>query len=389
MSLRNATAIAGVGNTAYTRGTDKSAIELHLEASFKALADAGLTPADVDGIMPAASAGRIVEDFTRNLGIRDLRFSSTKHMGGGSMIASIHDAVMAVGSGEASCVLVSGGRLGYSSERVSTGNFVREHVFDDVFEFEVPYGSPTAATWFAQCAQRHMYLYGTTSEQMGHVSVTMREHAQLNPKALMYGKPITLADHQASRMITTPFRLLDCSLESDGAAAAVIVSAERARDLPKPPVYISGVGESHGYPPTSITQKPDLAFIPALQSAAERAYDMAGITVDDLDGLYIHEGFSWFVIGTLEAIGVCKVGEGGPYVEDGNIKLGGRLPLNTNGGAMSEGHVSGMNHLAEAVRQLRGEVPAARQIANVSTVAVVTEGNFLDGAMTVLSKDAA
>src|SRR5260370_763363 len=172
----------------------------------------------------------------------------------------------------------------------------------DVVEFEAPYGNLVAAQWFAQAAQRHMHGDGTTSEQLGHVAVTMREHANLNPGALMHGKPMTLADHQNSRMITTPFRLFGCSRESDGAAAAVVTSA-------------------------------------------------------DLGCLLIQEGFPWCVIGGLEAVGVVKRGEGGPSAAEGHIRLGGTLPVNPNGGALSEGHVSGMNHLIEAVRQLRGEVP--------------------------------
>ena len=139
-----------------------------------------------------------------------------------------------------------------------------------MLEFEQPYGNMGAAQWFAQAAQRHMYQYGTTSEQLGHVAVTCRAHANLNPQALMYGKPMTLADHQASRMITTPFRLFDCSLESDGAGALVVTSAERARALGRGPALIAGVGESHSNPPTSLTQKPDMAVVQSLQVAAAR-----------------------------------------------------------------------------------------------------------------------
>jgi len=240
--LADRCAIVGVGNTAYTRGTDRSTLDLHLEAALRALDDAGLTPAEVDGVMPSASAGRCAEDFIRNLGLRDLAFSSTVHMGGASTVASIQSACLAISAGLASCVLVPAGRRGYSGERVSTGQNVKEAIMSDVLEFEAPYGNLVAAQWFAQAAQRHMYSYGTTSEQLGHVAVTMREHANLNPGALMHGKPMTLADHQNSRMITTPFRLFDCSLESDGAGAVVVTSAERARDLAKAPVRVRDRG---------------------------------------------------------------------------------------------------------------------------------------------------
>ena len=386
MKLSKQCAIVGVGNTAYTRGTDRSTLELHLEASTLALADAGLSAADVDGVMPSATAGRCAEDFILNLGLRDLRFSTTVHMGGASLIASIQSACLAVSAGLASCVLLPAGRRGYSGERISTGQAVAERVMADVNEFEAPYGNLVAVQWFAQAAMRHMHEYGTTSEQLGHIAVACRAHANLNPQALMYGKPLTLDDHQNSRMITTPFRLFDCSLESDGAGAIVITSAERARDLAKPAVLVSGVGEAHGYPPTSLTQKPDMAVVDSLRRASAGAFAMAGITPQDLDCLLIHEGFTWYVIAALEALGIVGPGEGGPFVEAGNMLLGSTLPINPNGGALSEGHVSGMNHVIEAVRQLRREVPPPRQVSPCETVAVVNEGNFFDGSVLVLSR---
>ncbi|HEX4018507.1 MAG TPA: hypothetical protein VHX15_17345 [Frankiaceae bacterium] len=386
MKLSQQCAIVGVGNTAYTRGTDRTTLELHLEASSRALADAGLTSADVDGVMPSATAGRCAEDFALNLGLRDLKFSTTVHMGGASLIASIQSACLAITAGIASCVLVPAGRRGYSGERISTGNAVVEPVVADVTQFELPYGNVAAAQWFAQAAMRHMHEYGTTSEQLGHVAVTCRAHANLNPQALMYGRPLTLEDHQNSRMITTPFRLYDCSLESDGAGALVITSAERARDLAKPAVLVSGFGEAHGYPPTSLTQKPNMAVVESLQRASGRAFAMAGITPDDLHCLLIHEGFTWYVLAALEALGIVGLGEGGPFVEAGNMALGSRLPINPHGGALSEGHVSGVNHVIEAVRQLRREVPPERQVDPCDTLAVVNEGNFFDGSVLVLTR---
>lgn len=321
-----------------------------------------------------------------NLGLRNVNHSSSTHTGGASLISSIQNACMAITSGVATTVLVAAGRRGYSGERVSTGQIVKEPMMASVDEFERPYGNLVAAQWFAQAAQRHMHDYGTTSEQLGHVAVTCREHANLNPAALMHGRPMTLADHQASRMITTPFRLFDCSLESDGAGALVITSVERARDLAQEPIVIGGVGEAHPYPSTSLTQKPSIAEVPALAHAARRAFGMAGITTDDIDCLMIHEGFTWYVIAALEALGVVGPGEGGPFVEEGNIRLGGRLPLNTHGGALSEAHCSGMNHILEAVRQLRRQVEPVRQVHGAETAVVVNEGNFFEGAVMVLHR---
>ena len=386
MSLADRCAIVGIGNTAYTRGTDRTTLQLHLEASLRALDDAGLSTDDVDAVLPSAVAGRHAEELAMNLGLRNLRFSTTVHMGGASLIASIQDACLAITSGAASCALVPAGRRGYSGERVSTGRSVPEGVMASTTEFERPFGNLVAVQWFAQAAMRHMHTYGTTSEQLGHVAVNSRANAGLNPQALMHGRPMTLADHQASRMISSPFRLLDCSLESDGAGAVVITSLERSRDLDVVPAVIAGVAEAHSYPSTSLTQKPDMATVPSLTEASRRAFAMAGITPGDLDCLQIHEGFTWYVLAALEAIGVVGPGEGGPFVEEGHIALGGRLPVNTHGGSLSEAHVSGINHVIEAVRQLRGTVEPARQVAGCEQVGVVVEGNFFEGSTLVLRR---
>ena len=386
VTLSDRCAIVGVGATPITRGTDATTLELHLEASLAALADAGLTPADVDGILPSAVAGRHAEEFVMNLGLRDLRWSTTVHMGGASLIASIQDACAAIVTGLASCVLIPAGRRGYSGERVSTGRSVPEGVMDSTNEFEKPFGNLVAVQWFAQAAMRHMHEYGTTSEQLGHVAVNSRANANLNPRALMHGRPMTLADHQGSRMISSPLRLLDCSLESDGAGAIVVTSVERAADLDSVPVRIGGVAEAHSYPSTSLTQKPDLARVATLTEASGRAFAMAGITPADLDCLLVHVGFTWYVRAALEAIGVVGPGEGGPFVEEGHIALGGRLPVNTHGGSLSEGHMSGMNHVIEGVRQLRRTVEPERQVQGCEHVGVVIEGNFFEGSTLVLRR---
>jgi acetyl-CoA acetyltransferase len=205
----------------------------------------------------------------------------------------------------------------------------------------------------------------------------------------MYARPLTLVDHQSSRMISSPFRLFDCSLESDGAGAIVVMSAERARDLRQPPVLIGGVAEAHSFPSTSLTQKADMAAVDTLRTASQKAFAMAGVTVANLDCLLVHEGFTWYVIAALEALGVVKPGEGGPYVEEGHIGLGGDLPVNPHGGALSEAHASGVNHIIEGVRQLRRSVEPERQVDPCGTVAVVNEGNFFDGGVLVLRTEPA
>jgi acetyl-CoA acetyltransferase len=187
-------------------------------------------------------------------------------------------------------------------------------------------------------------------------------------------------------MISSPFRLFDCSLESDGAGAIVITTVDRARDLPKQPVIIEGFGEGHGNPPTSITQKEDMTFVEGLHTAGKRAFAMAGLGPDDIDCAQLHDPFSWFVLAGLEALGFCGRGEGGPFVEGGRIELGGVLPVNTHGGLLSEAHVSGVNHVIEAVRQLRREVESERQVPDCETVLISSEGDLHEGSVLLLRR---
>jgi acetyl-CoA acetyltransferase len=388
-SLSGRCAIAGVGQTAYTRGTDRTTLELHLEAARNALADAGLAVSDVDAVMPNELAGILAEDFLLNLGLRDLRFTSTIHTGGASFVTALQSACLAIAGGVASCVLLVAGRRGYSAQRVSKtseGVMVPMPVMRTLDEFERPYGNTVAVQWFAQAARRHMHEYGTRSEHFGMLSVACRKHANRNPGALMYARPMSLADHQASPFIAEPLRLLDCSLESDGAAAVVVTSAERARDLRKGAVRILGVAEGHGDPPTSITQKRDMTRIEGLCKAAPHAFGMAGLAPADIDCAQLYDGFSWIALASLEALGFCKPGEGGPFVEGGRIELGGALPINTAGGLLSEAHVSGANHVVEAVRQLRREVEPERQVPECETALVTGEGDFHEGAVLILSR---
>lgn len=386
-SLRDQTAIVGIGQTPFTRGTDLTTLGLHLEAAHEAIADAGLTPADIDGVMPNELAGTIAEDFILELGLPNLAFSSTIRTGGASFVSAIQSAALAVAAGVATNVLLVAGRRGYSAQRVSKtseGAIAPHPVMRQIDEFERPFGNTVAAQWFAQAARRHMHEYGTTSEDFGHIAVAVRGHANLNPRALMHEKTMTLEQHQASPFISDPLRLFDCSLESDGATALVITSAERAKDAPKAGVPILGVGEGHGDPPTSITQKRDLTRIEGLERAAERAYAMAGLGPGEIDCAQIYDGFTWIVLASLEACGFCAPGEGGGFVRDGRIALGGALPVNTSGGLLSEGHCSGANLVSEAVRQLRREVEPARQVPDCERVLVTGEGDFHEGAALIL-----
>lgn len=237
-TLREKTAITGVGETKYSRNSGTTALALQLEASLNAIADAGLSPKDIDGVIPYGAGAAVAEDFITNFGIEDLRYSATTPMGGASCVAALQSAAMAVASGVAKHVLIPIGRNGASQGRV--GDRVREMPqFRVIGEYEMPVGSIAPAQLYAQMARRHMELYGTRSEQLAEIAITVRNHAILNDNALMQ-KPLTVEDHQASRIISDPLRLFDCCLESDGGAAVVVSSAERARDQRQKPVFLMG-----------------------------------------------------------------------------------------------------------------------------------------------------
>ena len=383
-------AIAGIGQTAFTRGCEKTTLALHLEAASLALADAGLAAHEVDGVMPNELAGTIAEDFILNLGLPDLRYSATIRTGGASYVSAIQSAALAIHGGVAEVVLLVAGRRGFSEQRVSRasqGAIAPHPVMRHIDEFERPFGNTVAAQWFAQAARRHMHEFGTRSEDFGRIAVACRRHANLNPRALMFEKPMTLEDHQRSPLIADPMRLFDCSLETDGAAAVVLTSLERARDLKQPAVPLLGIGEGHGRPPTSITQKRDFTSIEGLARAGRRAFEMAGCAPRDIDCAQVYDGFTWVALASLEDLGFCGKGEGRDFVADGQVELGGRLPINTSGGLLSEGHCSGANLVTEAVRQLRREVEPERQVPDCERVLVTGEGDFHEGSVAIFGRD--
>jgi len=229
-----------------------------------------------------------------------------------------------------------------------------------------------------------MNEFGTRPEHLGAVAIAQRKHAQLNPNALMNGKPLSMDDYLASPMISDPYRLFDCSLEADGGAAFVVTSLERARDLRQKPVKLLGVTQGQPYPADDIVTRGDVFHL-GLTSAAPRAFEMAGITPQDVDFAEIYDPFTFQVIQQLEEMGFCQRGQGGAFVEGGRIELGGELPVNTHGGLLSEAHVLGMNHFTEAVRQLRGDA-GERQVEHAEVGIVTGFGDFGDGAIAVLGR---
>ena len=383
MTLRDKACVTGIGETVYMRGSPKTAFELQIESSLKAIADAGLTPKDIDGIIPIGLISGTADDFIDNFGLPDLRFSALIPHGGASPAMALQCAAAAVAGGVCNHVLITFGRNVSASAAKAGARIHQMPQFHFVTEFEYAMGNIAPAQLYAPMARRHMELYGTTVEQFGEVAVACREHALLNDNAVMK-KPITLEDHRNSRMIADPFRLLDCSLESDGGAAVVISATERAGDLRHRKVYISGVAAGHPDSPGSITQRPDMTSL-GIAKAAPRAFQMAGVTPADIQVAEIYDCFTYAVIRQLEDMGFCAKGEGGPFVQGGRLKLGGALPTNTHGGLLSQAHVWGLNHIVELVRQLRGDAGRA-QVENAELGLVTGYGDMGDGALAIMRR---
>ena len=254
------------------------------------------------------------------------------------------------------------------------------------FGWYAPYGLLTPASWVAMSAARYMAEYGATSEDFGRVSVADRKHAASNPAAWFHGKPITLEDHQRSRWIVEPLRLLDCCQESDGAVAVVVTSLERARDLRQKPAVIAAAaqGASHEQQMMTGYYAAEISGLPEMGLVAKQLYATAGVGPDDIQTAIVYDHFTPFVLTQLEEFGFCERGEAKDFIRDGNIELGGRLPINTNGGQLGEAYIHGMNGVAEAVRQVRGS--AVNQVKDVEHV-VVTAGTGVPTSGLILSVD--
>jgi acetyl-CoA acetyltransferase len=381
-------AIVGIGETEYLRGAPQSVLEMLLDASMQAITDAGLKPSDVDAILPPP--GFVAwDELAAHLGVSDVRYTVTPQMGGASPTASLQTAAMAVAAGVATTVLIPIGWNGYSAlrprpdARPSKRRFSAAF-FETVKNYYAPYGLRSAPWWYSLYLQRYARYYEVPPEAAGAVAVACRKHAQLNDKALMRDRPLDMAEYLASPYITEPLRKLDCCVETDCAAAVVVTSAERAKDMPHTPVVYLGGAEGHPNRPDELTNRPDVLEL-GLDRAAPRAFAMAGVSPTDMDFLQLYDCFTYVVLLELESLGYAERGAAADFVKDGNIELGGRYPLNTSGGLMSQGHCWGMNLIVEATRQLRHEAGRA-QVDDCEVGLVTGYGDLGDGSVAILGR---
>ena len=385
MTLSGGAAIAGIGATEFSKESGRSELQLSCEATLAALTDAGLSVADVDGLTTFTMDSTAEIALARELGMGDLRFFSRINYGGGGACATVQQAAMAVATGVADVVVCyrgfnerSGQRFGQVSDWAAAQ--VNTNGLDNAWTY--PHGLSTPAATVAMQARRYMHEYGASSADFGVVAVADRRHAATNPDAFFFGRPITIDDHQSSRMIADPLRLLDCCQESDGAVALVVVSAERAADLAQPAAVISAAAQGSAPEQFVMTSyyRDDIG-VPEMGVVGRELWRQSGIRPADIDTAVLYDHFTPYVLMQLEELGFCGRGEAPDFIAGGQIELGGRLPLNTHGGQLGEAYIHGMNGIAEAVRQVRGtsvnQVPGDGPVLVTAGTGVPTSGLIL------------
>lgn len=374
-------AVVGIGATEFSKDSGRSELALAAEAVRAALADAGLTPADVDGLVTFTMDTSPEITVAQATGIGELSFFSRVHYGGGAACATVQQAALAIASGVAEVVVCYRAFNERSGRRFGAGVQRREPSAEGAaLGWALPFGLLTPASWVAMGARRYLHTYALEPEVFGHVAVTDRRHAATNPAAYFHGRPITLADHAASRWIAEPLRLLDCCQETDGGQALVVTSIERARALPHPPAVIVAAAQGAGRAQEQMTSfyRDDLAGLPEMGVVARQLWGSSGLSPEDIDVGILYDHFTPYVLMQLEEFGFCGPGEGAAFVASD------ALPLNTHGGQLGEAYLHGMNGIAEAVRQLRGT--AVNQVAGAGRV-LVTAGTGVPTSGLLLGAD--
>lgn len=376
-------AIVGVAESDFGTVPDKTVHELHAQAAVRAIADAGIARDEIDGLFSCGHSDQLhVLQLAEYLGLQP-RFLDSTLVGGSSWETFVEHAVLALQAGRCSTALLVYASTAKSDVRRRYRSADAAFMPRGLNQYEVPFG-PTLISKYAMVAQRHMYQYGTTSDQLAAIAVATRKNASRNPNAVMRD-PITVDDVLASRVIADPLHLLDCCLRTDGGGAVILTTADRARSLSKPPVWVIGSASASSH--FSMAQMEDMTVSPCARSGPE-AFAEAGITHKDVDVLQIYDAFTIMVLLTLEGLGFCAPGQGGPFVADGKLAWDGALPSNTDGGGLSSNHpgMRGIFLLTEAARQLRGESTA--QVPGAKIAVCNATGGFMSHCSTiVLARD--
>lgn len=375
--------IVGAAETPLGEVWDHTTYSMLAVAAQEALAEAGLTVKDVDGVFVNYMGDEGSVQVAEYLGIFEPRYADSSDMGGGSFMSFVYHAMLAIQEGRCEVALV-----GFASRQRTLRQRSmewRQSKLTTMEQFEIPYGLPVPIGHFALATARHMYAFGTTREQLAEIPVAARQWAQLNPKAWKRD-PLTIDDVMASRLIADPIRRLDCCLVTDGGGVIILTNSDRARDANKKPVRVLGAGESHRQ--WHISQIPDLAETPAVESGRD-AFAMAGVAPADVDVLETYDAFTITPLLAIEDLGFCEKGEGGAFVSGGRTAPGGDFPMNTSGGGLSYCHPGalGMLVIIEAIRQVRGEA-GDRQVPDVNIAVAHGIGGLMSCAATlVLGKD--
>jgi acetyl-CoA acetyltransferase len=382
-------AVVGIGATEFSKESGRSELQLALEACVAACEDAGLEPAQVDGLSTFTMESNPESEILRGLGIDELTHFSRIHFGGGAPCATVQYAAMAVASGVADYVLCyrafnerSGRRFGSGVQDRPAGPTAEEAQF----AWTSPFGLLTPASWVAMFATRMMHEYGVTSEDFGRVAVADRRHAANNPAAHFYEQPITLDDHQHSRWIVEPLHLLDCCQESDGGQAILVTSVERSRDLRQQPVIVEAAAQGMADDQQMMRSfmRESIVGLPEMGTCARQIWETSGLSPADVKTAVLYDHFTPFVLAQLEEFGFCGRGEAKEFIADGGIEIGGRLPINTHGGQIGEAYIHGMNGIAEGVRQVRGtsvnQVEGAEHVLVTGGTGVPTSALMLGAA---------
>lgn len=387
ISLKNEAAIAGIGQTAYSKNSGVSELALACEAVSNCIDDAGLDPSEVDGLVTYTLDSNDEVEVARAVGLGDLTMYAKINYGGGAAVGLIQQAAMAVATGAAKNVVVWRAMNGRSGKRMGQGVSGSIISSDTIhWSWYMAHGMLTPVSWVALIAHNYMHEFGVTSEHLAQIAISQRNHALNNPVAAGFGKPLTMDDYMNSRMVSEPLRLYDCCQETDGGCALLITSTERARDLKQPPAVIRGVTQAstRGQEQMTSFYREDLKSLPEMELAAKRVYEMSGLGPDDIDATCLYDAFTPEVIMQLESFGFCGRGEAKDFMQDGALSIGGRLPNNTHGGLLSEAYIHGVNNIAEGARLIRGT--SCNQPDGVEHVLISSGVGVPTGAM-ILGKD--